>query len=89
MKLVGGRVSLIPLLPHCILSVAQRTYQCNIQIDQTGDPMRITVAGQPGTIDAAASAVTEIINGGNPFGMGGPASLGGAFGCRVLSCTVS
>lgn len=58
--------------------MAQRTYQCNIQIDQTGDPMRITVAGQPGTIDAAASAVTEIINGGNPFGMGGPASLGGA-----------
>ena len=40
--------------------------------------MRITVAGQPHLVDPAAQAVTEIINGGNPFGMGGPASLGGA-----------
>ena len=50
----------------------------NIQIDQGTDPMRITVAGQPHTVDTAATAVAEIINGGNPFGAGGPASLGGA-----------
>ena len=52
--------------------------QVNIQIDQGTDPMRITVAGQPHTVDTAATAVAEIINGGNPFGAGGPASLGGA-----------
>ena len=53
-------------------------FQVNIQIDQATDPMRITVAGQPHTVDTAATAVAEIINGGNPFGAGGPASLGGA-----------
>ena len=53
-------------------------HQVNIQIDQATDPMRITVAGQPHTVDTAAAAVSEIINGGNPFGAGGPASLGGA-----------
>ena len=57
--------------------------QVNIQIDQGTDPMRITVAGQPHTVDTAATAVAEIINGGNPFGAGGPASLGGA--PRLLS----
>ena len=59
---------------HCPLPFRQ----VNIQIDQSSDPMHITVAGQPHTVDTAAAAVSEIINGGNPFGAGGPASLGGA-----------
>ena len=60
----------------------------NIQIDQATDPMRITVAGQPHTVDTAATAVAEIINGGNPFGAGGPASLGGTLGLPTLLQTL-
>ena len=67
------------LLDLCLtLDVCASLSQVNIQIDQGTDPMRITVAGQPHTVDTAATAVAEIINGGNPFGAGGPASLGGA-----------
>lgn len=62
----------------------QRNYQCNIQLDQMGELVRITVVGLPGTVDAAAPAVAEIINGGTPFAAGGPASLNGACVCGVL-----
>lgn len=55
----------------------QRTFGANIQIDQQQDPMKITIAGPAQAVDAAASAIREIINGGNPY-LGGPG--GGGFG---------
>ena len=62
------------------IKALQKNFGCNIQIDQTIDPMKVTVAGQPGPVESAAAAVTEIINGGNPY-LGPPGgSGGGAYG---------
>ena len=62
------------------IKALQKNFGCNIQIDQTIDPMKVTVAGQPQPVEQAAAAVTEIINGGNPY-LGPPGgSGGGAYG---------
>ncbi|KAK9917735.1 hypothetical protein WJX75_007636 [Coccomyxa subellipsoidea] len=61
------------------IKALQKNFGANIQIDQTSDPMKITIAGQPAAVDQAANAVTEIINGGNPYlGPVGGAGYGGA-----------
>lgn len=60
------------------IKALQKNFGCNIQIDQTIDPMKITVAGQPTPVESAAAAVTEIINGGNPYL--GPPGGGGGYG---------
>ena len=60
------------------IKMMQKNFGANIQIDQSQEPMKITVAGQPQAVEAAAAAVTEIINGGNPFL--GPPGAGGAYG---------
>jgi KH domain len=57
------------------IKALQKQFQANIQIDQNPDPMKISIAGQPGNVEAAAQAVLEIINGGNPFGAAGPGGL--------------
>ncbi len=49
------------------IKALQKNFGANIQIDQTTDPMKITIAGQPPAVESAAAAVTEIINGGNPY----------------------
>ncbi|CAL8463502.1 g3036 [Coccomyxa elongata] len=49
------------------IKALQKNFGANIQIDQTTDPMKITIAGQPAAVTSAAAAVTEIINGGNPY----------------------
>ena len=49
------------------IKALQKTYGANIQIDQSTDPMKITVAGQAMAVENAAAAVLEIINGGNPY----------------------
>ena len=59
------------------IKALQKNFGCNIQIDQTIDPMKVTVAGQPGPVESAAAAVTEIINGGNPY-LGPPGGAGGS-----------
>ena len=59
------------------IKALQKNFGCNIQIDQTIDPMKVTVAGQPGPVESAAAAVTEIINGGNPY-LGPPGGSGGS-----------
>ena len=48
----------------------QRATGTTIQIDQSTDPCRITVAGQPGGSDQAKRMIEDIINGGDPFGTG-------------------
>jgi far upstream element-binding protein len=53
------------------IKTLQRNFGANIQIDQTTDPMKITIAGQPSAVEAAAAAVKEIVEGGNPY-LGGP-----------------
>lgn len=60
----------------------QRFFGANIQIDQQEDPMKITIAGPAPAVEGAASAVREIINGGNPYlgGPGGPGGMGGPGG---------
>lgn len=59
------------------IKALQKQFSCNIQIEQNSDPMTITIAGQPHTIDACAQAVQEIIAGGNPFGANAPPSFAG------------
>ena len=56
------------------IKALQRNFGANIQIDQSLDPMKITVSGQPPAVDAAMAAVSEIVAGGNPYigGPGGP-----------------
>ena len=58
------------------IKALQKNFGCNIQIDQSIEPMKVTVAGQPTAVESAAVAVTEIINGGNP-NLGGPGGYGG------------
>ena len=66
------------------IKALQKNFGCNIQIDQTIDPMKVTVAGQPGPVESAAAAVTEIINGGNPYlGPPGGAGASGGYGGKA------
>ena len=53
------------------IKTMQKHFGANIQIDQQTEPMKITVSGQPAAVEAAAAAVQEIVNGGNPY-LGGP-----------------
>lgn len=53
------------------IKTLQKNFGANIQIDQQTEPMKITVSGQPHAVEAAAAAVQEIVNGGNPY-LGGP-----------------
>ncbi|KAK9815352.1 hypothetical protein WJX72_002168 [[Myrmecia] bisecta] len=59
------------------IKALQKQYGANIQIDQTTDPMKVTVSGQPMAVDQALAAVMEIIAGGNPPFLGGPGGPGG------------
>lgn len=56
----------------------QKATGATVQIDQAGDPCRISLAGQPAAVEQAKNYITEIINGGDPFaaGFGGPPGYG-------------
>jgi far upstream element-binding protein len=70
------------------IKALQKQYSCNIQIEQNSDPMTITIAGQPHTVDPCAAAVQEIIAGGNPFGANAPPNFaGGASLGAVVLCS--
>ena len=60
------------------IKALQKNFGANIQIDQTTDPMKITIAGQPPAVEACAASVQEIVNGGNPYL--GPPGDGGGYG---------
>lgn len=60
------------------IKALQKNFGANIQIDQTTDPMKITIAGQPPAVEACGAAVQEIVNGGNPYL--GPAGGAGGYG---------
>lgn len=49
------------------IKAMQREFQANIQIDQTSLPMRITISGQPASVDRAFGVVADIVAGGNPY----------------------
>lgn len=67
------------------IKTLQKNFGANIQIDQTVDPMKITIAGQPSAVEAAAAAVTEIVNGGNPYlGPSAPGAYGASYVCLPL-----
>ena len=66
------------------IKALQKNFGANIQIDQSTEPMKVTVSGQPQAVELALSAVQEIINGGSPYL--GPGS--GGFGA-CLACPVS
>ena len=72
------------------IKALQKQFSCNIQIEQNSDPMTITIAGQPHTVDPCAAAVQEIIAGGNPFGANAPPNFAGgahpALLCRHAFC---
>lgn len=65
------------------IKTMQKHFGANIQIDQQTEPMKITVSGQPAAVEAAAAAVQEIVNGGNPY-LGGPAGPQGYGGGAPL-----
>jgi far upstream element-binding protein len=57
----------------------QKTSGATVQIEQSGDPCRLSLAGQHGAVEQAKAFIMDIINGGDPFGtMGGPP--GGGYG---------
>lgn len=60
------------------IKAMQREFQANIQIDQTSLPMRITISGQPASVDRAFAVVAEIVAGGNPY-------IGGSVGHAGMS----
>ena len=66
------------------IKALQKNFGANIQIDQSTEPMKVTVSGQPQAVELALSAVQEIISGGSPYL--GPGS--GGFGAP-LACPVS
>ena len=45
----------------------QRQTGATIQIDQGGDPCRVTIAGQPTAADQAKRLIDDIVAGGDPF----------------------
>lgn len=49
------------------IKALQKNFGANIQIDQSTEPMKVTVSGQPQAVDSAMGAVQEIINGGSPY----------------------
>jgi len=49
------------------IKAMQREFQANIQIDQTSLPMKITISGQPASVERAYGVVAEIVAGGNPY----------------------
>lgn len=59
----------------------QKVSGSTVQIDQSGDPCRITLGGQPSAVEQAKAYITEIINGGDPFAQtaafGSAAAYGG------------
>ena len=63
------------------IKAMQREFQANIQIDQTSLPMKITISGQPASVERAYGVVAEIVAGGNPY-IGG--SVGHAGNAHVL-----
>ena len=60
------------------IKAMQREFQANIQIDQTSLPMKITISGQPASVERAYAVVAEIVAGGNPY-IGGSVGHAGAF----------
>lgn len=69
------------------IKAMQREFQANIQIDQTSLPMRITISGQPASVDRAFGVVAEIVAGGNPY-IGGSVGHAGRSSC-LCWCTLS
>jgi far upstream element-binding protein len=58
------------------IKAMQREFQANIQIDQSQIPMKITISGQPASVERAYGVVSEIVAGGNPY-------IGGSVGHAV------
>lgn len=77
------------------IKALQKNFGANIQIDQSTEPMKVTVSGQPQAVDLALGAVQEIINGGSPYlgpgsgGFGAPAAWPASDTSPVSSTTVS
>ena len=69
------------------IKAMQREFQANIQIDQTSLPMKITISGQPASVERAYAVVAEIVAGGNPY-IGGSVGHAGALSIIVLQYTM-
>ncbi|KAK9831540.1 hypothetical protein WJX81_007383 [Elliptochloris bilobata] len=74
------------------IKALQKNFGANIQIDQSTEPMKVTVSGQPQAVELALGAVQEIINGGSPYlgpgsggfdGTRGGGGGGGGFGAAA------
>lgn len=64
------------------IKAMQREFQANIQIDQTSLPMKITISGQPASVERAYAVVAEIVAGGNPY-IGGSVGHAGTLSIRL------
>ncbi len=69
------------------IKAMQREFQANIQIDQTSLPMKITISGQPASVERAYGVVAEIVAGGNPYIGGSVGHAGKGLGV-MCSCSV-
>ena len=69
------------------IKAMQREFQANIQIDQTSLPMKITISGQPASVERAYAVVAEIVAGGNPY-IGGSVGHAGTLSAfyTILAC---
>lgn len=52
------------------IKALQKQTGATVQIEQTGDPCKVTISGLPPAVDRAAGMVQDIINGGNPLQLG-------------------
>ena len=67
------------------IKALQKHFGANIQIDQSVDPMKITIIGQPSAVATTQQAVEEIVAGGNPFaGLQGMPGMGYGAGMQHL-----
>jgi far upstream element-binding protein len=58
----------------------QKATGATVQIDQGGDPCRITLAGQASSVQQAKNYIVDIMNGGDPFMTGGGGGMPGGYG---------
>ncbi len=66
------------------IKALQKQFASNIQIDQSSDPMTITIAGQPHTVDSCAQVQCAIL----PTAMSVCAALGTFALSGMLSCSL-
>ncbi|GMH43569.1 hypothetical protein BSKO_11491 [Bryopsis sp. KO-2023] len=64
------------------IKTLQKQTGATVQIEQTGDPCKVTISGLPQAVERAAAMVQDIISGGNPLHLSQYGDSGGPRGPR-------